>query len=70
MSQTLSHADAVIARPAASGFFARAQKSFAQYRLYRRTLAELEGLNDRELRDLGLSRFDLRTIAYDSVYGA
>lgn len=70
MTRTLSHADATIARPDNGGLFARAQKSFAQYRLYRKTLAELEALNDRELRDLGLSRYDLRTLAYDSVYGA
>jgi uncharacterized protein YjiS (DUF1127 family) len=52
------------------GWFGRARKALADYRLYRRTLAELEALNDRELADLGLSRLVIREIAYDSVYGA
>jgi uncharacterized protein YjiS (DUF1127 family) len=46
------------------------RKAFADYRLYRRTLGELDGLSDRELRDLGLSRLSIRQVAYDSVYGA
>ncbi len=52
------------------GFFARLGHAIADYRLYRRTLGELEALSDRELRDLGLSRFSIRQVAYDSVYGA
>lgn len=52
------------------GLFASLRKGLADYRLYRRTLGELDGLSDRELRDLGLSRLSIRQIAYDSVYGA
>lgn len=52
------------------GLFAGIRKTLAEYRLYRRTLTELDGLNDRELRDLGLSRLSIRQVAYDSVYGA
>ena len=52
-----------------NGFFAGIRKAFADYRLYRRTLTELQDLTDRELRDLGLSRFSVRDVAYDSVYG-
>jgi len=52
------------------GLFAGVRKAFADYRLYRRTVGELDGLSDRELRDLGLSRLSVRQIAYDSVYGA
>ena len=51
------------------GLFAGIRKSLADYRLYRRTLTELESLSDRELRDLGLSRLSIREVAYDSVYG-
>jgi uncharacterized protein YjiS (DUF1127 family) len=51
------------------GWFARARQALADYSLYRQTLAELESLNDRELRDLGLSRLSIRDVAYDSVYG-
>lgn len=52
------------------GIFAGVRKAFADYRLYRQTLSELDGLSNRELRDLGLSRLSIRQVAYDSVYGA
>ena len=52
------------------GLFAGLRRAFGDYRLYRQTLGELEGLSDRELRDLGLSRLSIREVAYDSVYGA
>ena len=52
------------------GLFGRIRKAIEDYRLYRQTLGELEQLNDRELRDLGLSRLAIRDVAYDSVYGA
>lgn len=51
------------------GLFARLSGAIADYRLYRRTLAELEGLSNRELRDLGISRYSVRQIARDAVYG-
>lgn len=51
------------------GFVARSRKALADYRLYRKTLAELQTLTERELQDLGLSRFSIREVAYDSVYG-
>ena len=70
MTDMLSQTNVTMGRQGETGFFARLQKSFADYRLYRKTLGELEGLNNRELADLGLSRFDLRKVAYDSIYGA
>ena len=60
------HAEFGHARP---GLFSRLSGAIADYRLYRRTLAELEGLSNRELRDLGISRFSVRQIARDAVYG-
>jgi uncharacterized protein YjiS (DUF1127 family) len=50
--------------------FARLRKSIADYRLYRQTLDELAALSNRELADLGISRFSIREIAHESVYGA
>jgi uncharacterized protein YjiS (DUF1127 family) len=41
---------------------------FSRYMMYRRTLNELAGLNDRELADLGLTRSGLRRIAYQAAY--
>jgi len=52
------------------GLVGRLRKTIADYRLYRQTLGELTALSDRELRDLGLSRFSIRQVAHDSVYGA
>ncbi len=51
------------------GLIARLATAIANYRLYRRTLAELGQLSNRELRDLGLSRFVIREVAYDAIYG-
>jgi uncharacterized protein YjiS (DUF1127 family) len=51
------------------GPLGRARKAFADYRRYRQTVAELAALNNRELRDLGISRFSIREVAHDSVYG-
>lgn len=36
---------------------------------YARTVAELEVLSDRDLRDLGLSRFEIHRTAHKHVYG-
>lgn len=52
------------------GTLARARKAFADYRLYRQTLDELDALSDRELADLGISRLNITTIARDAAYGA
>ena len=58
------------ARPSVgNGFFSAVVKAVADYRLFLRTLSELRSLSDRELRDLGISRYAIREIAYDSVYG-
>ena len=40
-----------------------------QYKTYRQTLEELDHLSDRELTDLGISRTQLRSIAYRAAYG-
>ena len=53
-----------------TGFVARLKKRDADYRLYRRTLNELRALDTRDLNDLGLSRFGLKAVAWESVYGA
>jgi uncharacterized protein YjiS (DUF1127 family) len=55
---------------ASPSFFARASRALAEWRLYRQTRAELEALSDRELVDLGISRYDIDAIARQSVYGA
>jgi uncharacterized protein YjiS (DUF1127 family) len=39
-------------------------RRIGRYRLYRRTLAELSALTDRECLDLGIDRFALREVAW------
>ena len=41
---------------------------YAQYRVYRETMNELQGLSNRELADLGLSRSEIRRVAYHAAY--
>ena len=43
---------------------------FARYKTYRRTLNELAALSDAELRDLGLCRAQIRSVAYEHVLDA
>lgn len=54
----------------ARGTFAELKRRFADYRRYRQTLAELSALSDRDLEDLKLSRFTIKSVAWESVYGA
>lgn len=45
----------------------RLQRRWDVYKTYRRTVEELEALSDRELNDVGISRYDIRTVARDSA---
>ncbi len=44
-------------------------EAFAAWRVYRRTVAELQELSTRELSDLGISRSMIRSIAIEAAYG-
>lgn len=44
------------------------KQSYAEYRVYRKTLSELQALTDRELADLGLSRSEIRRVSYHAAY--
>ncbi len=48
----------------------RLVRAFKEWRLYRNTFAELDAMTDRELADLGLSRFEIPRVAREAVYGA
>lgn len=41
----------------------------ARRAIYRRTLAELRALSDRDLADMGINRFDIEDLAYEAAYG-
>ncbi len=59
-----SLADQIVAL--ARGVFEAAGKRAA----FRRTVSELNTLSDRELADLGVTRWEIELIAHRSVYGA
>ncbi len=52
-----------------SGAIEQAKTRYRQYRKFRHTLAELQALSDRELRDIGLSRTMARAVAREAAYG-
>lgn len=41
---------------------------YKQYRLYAKTVSELQALSGRELSDLGLSRSMIESVSYSAVY--
>ncbi|MCX7300573.1 MAG: DUF1127 domain-containing protein [Rhodobacterales bacterium] len=52
-----------------SEFRAAMNDRVAKYKLYRQTLDELARLDDRDLRDLGISRSMIKGIATEAAYG-
>jgi uncharacterized protein YjiS (DUF1127 family) len=54
---------------ALNGFRAAVAERFANYQVFRATVAELEVLSDRELSDMGISRSMIKRIAIEAAYG-
>lgn len=52
-----------------SGFRASVSEKMAKRKVYLTTLRELQSLSNRDLADLGLSRTELRSIAFEAAYG-
>jgi len=52
----------------ANGFFGRLIENMTRYRVYRTTVSELSSLTERELNDLGISRAEVRGIAYKAAF--
>jgi uncharacterized protein YjiS (DUF1127 family) len=42
-------------------------RRYQRWQLYNRTIAELEGLTNRDLADLGIARCDIPRIARDAI---
>jgi uncharacterized protein YjiS (DUF1127 family) len=55
------------ARPAFTVLAGDLAARFGRWREYRRTLNELQALDGRTLRDLGLNRGDLRRVAREAA---
>ncbi len=51
------------------GLIGALKTAIAQRRVYAQTVAELNQLNDRELADLGISRFSIAEVAHEAAYG-
>ena len=51
----------------AGGFLSLAAHRVRRWRDYRRTMNELEALDDRALRDMALSRGELKRVARDAA---
>jgi len=47
----------------------RFSEARAKRRVYHTTMRELDMLSKRELNDLGISRSDIQSIAYEAAYG-
>ena len=43
--------------------------ALAKRKVYRATFSELAGLTDRELRDLGIPRSNIKRLALEAAYG-
>ena len=52
-----------------SALVATLKGGLARRRVYVQTLRELNALNDRELADLGISKFSIPEIAREAAYG-
>ena len=42
---------------------------FRRYRLFRKTLTEMQAMSPRELADFGINKCDIHRIAHTCVYG-
>ncbi|GAA6208774.1 hypothetical protein NBRC116601_20670 [Cognatishimia sp. WU-CL00825] len=51
------------------GLFTEFKAAQAKRATYRTTYNELSNLTDRDLADLGFSRYDIADIAHEHVYG-
>jgi uncharacterized protein YjiS (DUF1127 family) len=54
--------------PDIKGWLTNYTRKYAQQRAYRLTVKELSNLTDKELRDIGLTRGDIHSIAMETYY--
>jgi uncharacterized protein YjiS (DUF1127 family) len=50
--------------------FEAAREARAKRAIYKRTVNELSALSNRDLADLGITRYDIETLAWTQAYGA
>jgi uncharacterized protein YjiS (DUF1127 family) len=64
-----STAAAAPLRDRLAALVSKIRTQYAQYRMFRTTVAELNSLSNRELSDLGISRSAIPGIATEAAYG-
>lgn len=75
MAHTTSYPNTLLGALSQSGFQliqeagAKLAEAHQRRMVYRTTLAELEALSDRDLRDLGFTRYNIRSVAQQTAYG-
>lgn len=67
----LNHSDIQASPPfiGVRGFFADMAEKWVARRRYWETIAELSALSDHDLNDIGIGRWQIEAIAYQSIYG-
>lgn len=65
MTQAILTASNLLHIPAFTEWFRDMARSYAKNQQSRQTYKELSKLSDRELNDIGISRSDIRAVAYD-----
>lgn len=53
-----------------AGFIEELKARYARYAVYQTTLSELSALSARDLADLGITRSQIKSIAYEAAYKA
>lgn len=71
MADTLRipHSNAVAVRAGLMGLFDRVRDAYARRREYVNTFNALRDLSDRELNELGIGRYGIRSVAWQHAYG-
>lgn len=67
VTTSYSNSFSLVARIEAA--FARFKEARTLRRKYNETVREMRQLSDRELNDIGISRYDIHFIAQEHVYG-
>ncbi|MCA0997375.1 DUF1127 domain-containing protein [Alloyangia pacifica] len=69
MATTDIHSIPATRQPGFAGMMARLRSARSRRAEYHRVYGELEQYSDRELTDIGISRANIRDIAWQAAYG-
>ena len=69
LTKSLTHLSVTLSVATITQSVANLRAGLSRYADYRRSCDELNKLTQRDLEDLGISRWDIPKIAHESVYG-